>query len=563
MEPIYEFDNKDIKEHSDSISHDCRLIEAQSISFLLYLDSQIEAEQDLVKKEKLKNALASLSSRVDETTKLKSELLNSYKEIDAQYTNLKKMGFGDIIDSYYATFGVSTNVKADEEVMVSEEVKEAVPEVVNEVTNEIPIVEEKVEEVPEMVANVPVVTADVNEVKETAEENVAVEEKVEEAPVAEANEPVTETQTTEEAAIEETKVADETPVVETGVTEAVEEKAEEVPAVETTEPVAETPIIANETATENAEEVPQAESEEPSIVPIVDGANNEEVKQETTEEPVIVSSEESNAEEPILTPANEGEAVEEPTLVPIVEETTTEGAAQEVKEEGVVPEKVASDVGDAVVEGVPAPEEIVVPAIADETANTEEIQETSTEGAVEETATPEVPAEEMELPKPEEFIPVAVAEKQEEVVADVPIPVVEEENVKPEEDNTQEAIQVAESAQQAVQTVENTEGLSKFVKKDNNPTSRILVTEGQYNALKQSLSRQEALLSARDKTQAVEVNEGAAASSEAVEDPQAKIEAMMEQANQLYQAGDTDGAQALYDQISIENEKLKEMQAVK
>ena len=558
MEPIYEFDNKDIKEHSDSISHDCRLIEAQSISFLLYLDSQIEAEQDLVKKEKLKNALASLSSRVDETTKLKSELLNSYKEIDAQYTNLKKMGFGDIIDSYYATFGVSTNVKADEEV------KEAVPEVVNEATNEIPIVEEKVEEVPEMVANVPVVTADVNEVKETAEENVAVEEKVEEAPVAEANEPVAETQTTEEAAIEETKVADETPVVETGATEAVEEKAEEAPVVETTEPVVETPIIANETAIENAEEIPQAESEEPSIVPIVDGANNDEVKQETTEEPVIVSSEESNTEEPILTPANEGEAVEEPTLVPIVEGTTTEGDAQEVKEEGVVPEEVASDVGDAVVEGVPAPEEMVVPAIADETANTEEIQETSTEGAVEETATPEVPAEEMELPKPEEFIPVAAAEKQEEVVADVPIPVVEEENVEPEEDNTQEAIQVAESAQQAVQAVENTEGLSKFVKEDNNPTSRILVTEGQYNALKQSLSRQEALLSAREKTQAVEINQGAVAGSEVVEeDPQAKIEAMMEQANQLYQAGDTDGAQALYDQISIENEKLKEMQAVK
>ena len=37
----------------------------------------------------------------------------------------------------------------------------------------------------------------------------------------------------------------------------------------------------------------------------------------------------------------------------------------------------------------------------------------------------------------------------------------------------------------------------------------------------------------------------------------------MEQANQLYQSGDTAGAQALYEQISIENEKLKEQQAVK
>ena len=130
-----------------------------------------------------------------------------------------------------------------------------------------------------------------------------------------------------------------------------------------------------------------------------------------------------------------------------------------------------------------------------------------------------------------------------------------------------------EKAEEVVPTAEDTSvpaevdsSLDKYVKSDANPVSRILVTEQQFSELKKSLPRQEALISAREKTQAVEVNEGALVENgllPADENPQEKIEKMMEQANQLYQSGDTAGAQALYEQISIENEKLKEQQAVK
>ena len=485
MEPVYEFDNKDIKEHRDIISHNCRLIEAQSISFLLYLDSKIDEETDLVKKEKLSNMMSSLSSQIDETTKLKSELLEAYKNIDSTYNNLKKMGFGDIIEEYY----LATNVREQAPVMSNDNqiVNEEENVIDNSETYEEPVMEE--EPVQEMTEEA---------VQEEVEEPV--QEMVEEVPQEEVEEPVQE------------------------MAEEVEEPAQEVAeeAVQEEEPVmeevAEEPVLVEESKDEAPEEVADGdniEADEPVMVP-----EKEAPSEEVAEEPVIVP------EEPVKNAEEENvEDNSEAVLIPAVEteeavETPTEEATEEETPEEPVENTEEGPVG-----------EVIIPAIdntgamEEEQAPEEEPSEGVAEEPVQEGATEEAPME---------------------ADSDVAIPVVEE--------SPQEEAQSTEEKEAQVD-----ESLEKFVKSDNNPVSRILVTENQYSELKKSLPKQEALLSAREKTNAIEVGSGLPVE----EDPQAKIEKMMEEANNLYQSGDAAGAQALYEQISIENEKLKEQQLVK
>jgi hypothetical protein len=169
MEPIYEFDNKDIKKYRDNISHDCRLIEAQAIDFLLYLDAKVESEIDPVKREKLKNIVSVFETNVDATTKLKSELLESYKTIDSTYTNLKKLGFESLIDEYNNSLSVNNNVvekeEVNEQVIEAPQVEAAPEEVVQE--------EEKEEEITPEAEEVEQVVQEDEEVELTPEEIVA------------------------------------------------------------------------------------------------------------------------------------------------------------------------------------------------------------------------------------------------------------------------------------------------------------------------------------------------------------------------------------------------------
>jgi len=519
MEPVYEFDNKDIKEHRDIISHNCRLLEAQSISFLLYLDSKIDEEQDLVKKEKLRNIMSSFSSQIDETTKLKSELLESYKVIDSTYTDLRKMGFGNIIEEYY----LATNVREQIPLVNNDK------EVVNEVENVIEDNQEMVSE-PEMENTETYDEPMVEEPVEVEEEPVMVEEAEQEM--------------TDDAVEEPVMVEDSTPemgeYVEEGNEENVSEEepvaVEEEPVmVEETDDTQEEPVLVEESSDEVVTEDVAGDNIEADedVVTEADGDNIE--ADEAVEEPVIINEENS---------AEESETVEEPVLV---EETNNEEQAPEEATENtednseavLIPtvdnteetssEEVTDDAPTAGEEPMPeAVADVVIPAI-DNTGAAEEEQ------AIEEVAEEEPAAVE------------EAVQAEAEAAADVAIPVVEEET-KEEEQPTQE------------QTAEVDESLDKYVKSDNNPVSRILVTEGQYNELKKSLPQQEALLSARERTKSTEVGSGV---PETEEDPQARIEKMMEEANQLYQSGDAAGAQALYEQISAENEKLKEQQLVK
>ena len=472
MEPIYEFENKNIKELRNNISHDCRLIEAQSIDFLLYLESKIGEEIDPVKKEKLSNLVTSFEEKLDANTKLKSELLDSYKEIDRTYTDLKKLGFDHLINTYNTNKLVNVDVKQD--VVNEEYAQEEQPEMVEENVNEQEQVAVEEVQQPEQ---------EKVEGKDPEQEEIQDEEKEEvnndiDAIVAAAE---------AEDAKEDQEVDDNTEATDEEEKEEVEEASEEA---------SNEPLIPTEEANENVEE-----AEEPTIVA------SEEVAEDNNEAVLIPTVE---AQE---------EAKEEPTIVPS-EETPQEEAAEPV----IVPTE-----GEAVTEEQP---ELIIPAI-----------DGSNEAVEEQPQQEEVVSEEA---------PVETESPEAVVVPDLEIPV------------------VGDTATAEVQVTDGEE-LKKFVKSDNNPTSRILVTDAQYNALKASLSEKEALLSAREKTANVAVGE-APVTEEALVDngllppednPQARIEQMMEQANQLYQSGDTAGAQALYDQISIENQKLQEQQAVR
>ncbi len=438
MEPIYEFDNKDIKELRNNISHDCRLIEAQSIDFLLYLESKVGEEIDPARREKLSNLVSSFEAKLDNNTKLKSELLDSYKEIDRTYTDLKKLGFDHLINSYNTNKLVNVDKKeiVNEE-YVQEEQKE--PEIVEE-----QVVEEEMENEPEVV-----------------------EEKDEEVVEEEVNNDI------------------DAIVAAAEAEEATEEQQE---------------VDDNTEESEQVEEAEEEQVEETSNEPLIP---TEEPEQEQTEEPVMVESAEAPQEEAVLIPTAEQteEQVEEPIMVESTEAAPTEEVAEP---------------------------ELIIPAIEGNTEVQEEVNE-----------------EPVEAPQEEAV--------EEVVTPDLEIPVVAEETA-------------SEEAQ-----VTTGEELPKFVKSDDNPTSRILVTDAQYNALKASLSEKEALLSARERTANTPVATDTVTENELVangllqpeENVQAKIEQMMEQANQLYQSGDTAGAQALYDQISIENQKLQEQQAVR
>lgn len=109
------------------------------------------------------------------------------------------------------------------------------------------------------------------------------------------------------------------------------------------------------------------------------------------------------------------------------------------------------------------------------------------------------------------------------------------------------------------------DGLLVFKKRTNDPPKVIMISKAQATKLNQSLSTQEALISAKGyfgttaSDQNLEqqlMNSGLLATD--VSTKQAQIEQMMNQANELYAAGKVEEAQEMYNQISVLNKELQE-----
>ena len=328
---------------------------------------------------------------------------------------------------------------------------------------------------------------------------------------------VTEGETT---AVVEAPVADapvvQTPVEATPAAPVVQ--AEVAPAVVAAAPAPAVPAVEEAPAP-----VIQVEATPvPPVAPVVD------TPAVVTEAPVVETQPLIPVEEPVVavqeTPAPAAPAVEEPVsqpLIPIEEEVA--------KTADVVPE---------------SPQEMVLPE-----------------------STPLIPIEEPAVAVQEAP---AAAPVVEEPVSTPLIPLQEEPTIAPTEavvaDSPSDAAKVVEEAAnpEPVEAVVEEKASDKitYTKVDTNKTRALLTSAKQIGNLRSSRSTQEALLNARQmsnannnlETQLVE-NGLLPADTDTMKK---QVETMMEQANALYKEGKTVEAQAMYDKISELNKQIQE-----
>ena len=330
---------------------------------------------------------------------------------------------------------------------------------------------------------------------------------------------VTEGETT---AVVEAPVA-ETPVVGTSVAEtpAVEApvvQAEVAPAVVAAAPAPAVPAVEEAPAPViQVEATPAA-----PVAPVVD------TPVVATEAPVVETQPLIPVEEPVVavqeTPAPAAPAVEEPVsqpLIPIEEEVA--------KTATVVPE---------------SPQELVLPE-----------------------STPLIPIEEPAVAVQEAPSAAPVVE---EPVSTPLIPLQEEPTIAPTEavvaDSPSDAAKVVEEAAnpEPVEAVVEEKASDKitYTKVDTNKTRALLTSAKQIGNLRSSRSTQEALLNARQKSNAnnnleTQLVENGLLPAD-TDTMKKQVETMMEQANALYKEGKTAEAQAMYDKISELNKQIQE-----
>ena len=313
-------------------------------------------------------------------------------------------------------------------------------------------------------------------------------------------------------------------------------------------PVAETPVVGTPVEATPAAPVVQAEVA-PAVVaaapaPAVEEAPAPVIQVEATpaapvapvvdtpavatETPVVETQPLIPVEEPVVavqeTPAPAAPAVEEPVsqpLIPIEEEVA--------KTATVVPE---------------SPQELVLPE-----------------------STPLIPIEEPAVAVQEAPSAAPVVE---EPVSTPLIPLQEEPTIAPTEavvaDSPSDAAKVVEEAAnpEPVEAVVEEKASDKitYTKVDTNKTRALLTSAKQIGNLRSSRSTQEALLNARQRSNAnnnleTQLVENGLLPAD-TDTMKKQVETMMEQANALYKEGKTVEAQAMYDKISELNKQIQE-----
>lgn len=477
------------------------------------------------------NTLSASLEKVDSYSKdLDSIEDENIKEIIADLKNGNVNNISDSINSpVYQQEATIESVNQD-------------PDVVREIndyadSNEEPVVEESIEQVPEestpqveptevqeetieSAQEEPIMAQEQEEVVEPveqAEENVATEEI--EEPVTEENVeetyPTEEQEETIENATQEPVMTEEVPI-EDQSTPAIEEQVEPI------EQNADNPTDVEETPVEE-----QIESTEPII-------NAEEVVPEVSQE--VQNEEQVYEEQPIETPANNTELVQEEP-----EDTTVYEEQQEVQEpqieqvdeenqEEVAPEQPSEQVSQG--ENTP-----LIPIATEETEQQQPSEET------EEQVSPEITEEGVVAP------PSITTDTQQQEEFAPSIPAIE----------NQEEVTYQEDLKK--------EPLMTFIKASQDPPKAILTSLKQVTNLRMSYQTQNALLSSRGTIASRNVNGVDSEVQELVDNgllapsPE-NIEAMMNEANKLYQEGKINEAQEMYDQISVLNKQLQESNAV-
>lgn len=379
------------------------------------------------------------------------------------------------------------------------------PDVVREINDyadskEEPVVEESVEQVPEEITTQEEPTEVQEEAIESSqEEPIMVQEQEEIA------EPVEQTEEKETPVVEEN---DE----ETYPTEKPEETIEQAtPTIEEkTEPIEQSEDISNE-----VEDTPISEQIEPEETI----TSSEEVVPEVSQE--VQNEEQVYENQPIETPVDNTEVVQEeqPEDAPVYDENVEEVADEQPSEQ------ISQE------ENTP-----LIPIVTEQTKQQQPSKEK------EEQASSEIAEEDVVAPP-------SVDENVQQQEFNPSIPAIEnQENVTYQEDLPKEP-------------------LMTFIKASQDSPKAILTSLKQVTNLRSSYKTQNALLSSRGTIASRNINGVDSEVQELVDNgllaPSSEnIEAMMNEANKLYQEGKINEAQEMYDQISILNKQLQESNSV-
>ena len=334
---------------------------------------------------------------------------------------------------------------------------------------------------------------------------------------------------------------------------------------------------------ESVEQVPEeiTTQEEPTEV-------QEEDIESSQEEPIMVQEQEEIAEPVEQTEEKETSVVEEndEETYPTEEQEETIEQATPTIEEKTEPIEQSEDISNEV-EDTPISEQIepeetitsseeVVPEVSQEVQNEEQVYENQPiETTVDNT---EVVQEEQ--PENAPLIPIVTEqteqqqprkEKEEQPSSEI----VEEDVVAPPSVDENGLEQEFSPSIPAIENQENVtyqedlpkEPLMTFIKVSKDSPKAILTSLKQVTNLRSSYKTQNALLSSRGTIASRNINGVDSEVQELVDNgllaPSSEnIEAMMNEANKLYQEGKINEAQEMYDQISILNKQLQESSSV-
>lgn len=410
-----------------------------------------------------------------------------------------------------------------------ENIKEIIADLKNEnVNNKSESVESPVykqEETIESINQDPDVVREINDYADSKEEPV-VEESVEQVPeeittqeepiMVQEQEEITEpVEQTEENIVTEEK---EAPVVEENDEETYPTKEQEetieqaTPTIEEkTEPIEQSEDISNE-----LEDTPISEQIEPEETI----TSSEELVPEVSQE--VQNEEQVYENQPIETPVDNTEVVQEeqPEDAPVYDENVEEVADEQPFE------RISQE------ENTP-----LIPIVTEQTKQQQPSEEP------EEQASSEIAEEEVVVAPP------SVDENVQQQEFNPSIPAIEnQENVTYQEDLPKEP-------------------LMTFIKASQDSPKAILTSLKQVTNLRSSYKTQNALLSSRGTIASRNVNGVDSEVQKLVDNgllaPSSEnIEAMMNEANKLYQEGKINEAQEMYDQISVLNKKLQESNSV-
>ena len=517
------------------------------------LENRIAQETDDGVKARLLDLWSKQNDSLDRSIVMFRQLKQSVRVIDSFVQELSEIDKAIVSDIINKTNNIRTTRVAQME--QQDIMEQPVEEQVQETTPEEVVVEEPVEEQVQEVAPEEVVV--VEPVEEQVQE-VAPEEVVEEPVEEQVQETIPEEVVEEPVEEQVQEVAPEEVVVEEPVEEQVQET---IP-----EEVVEEPV---------EEQVQETAPEEKEVVETDNNNNNEEIKDPVEEEismdlPLIESPEENNPQESVEKVESEEEKEEEnKPLIPIDEEKIEVDNKEEEISEPLIPIDESTDLENVSIETNDTNEEST-----EEEQILENVEEKEDEIHFDESFnTDEVPEMEivneendgMDLPNVVEadkidYSAIDEEENKEEITNDE---VVEIPNKKSEENISEDIDKV---------------DISYIGKEDSDNPKAIIVTEGQFEKLNNSLETQENKLYNRgylsseivnntnytlgkntnnnehdDQLDSMLDNDSISISENPTRE---EMEELIEKAAELYKSGKKHEAQALYEEISRINDEM-------